>query len=56
MIGRKVERFLKDSGMSPTQFGTIVARDPRLVFDLRKGREPGPRMCARIAAFMESGR
>lgn len=56
MIRPKIERYLRDSGMSPTRFGEVVARDPRLVFDLRKGREPGPRMCARIEAFIESGR
>ena len=42
--------------MSATEFGTRVARDPRLVFDLRRGREPGARMSARIAAFIGGGR
>lgn len=55
MIGRKVERYLKQSGMAPTRFGTLAAGDPRLVFDMRKGREIGPRLCARIEAFIGDG-
>jgi hypothetical protein len=52
----QIEKFLRKSGMSATEFGQRVARDPRLVFDLRKGREPGTRMSARIASFIEAGR
>lgn len=49
---RSIERFLKHTGMAPTTFGREAARDPRLVFDLRKGREPTPRMKRRIEHFM----
>ena len=56
MTLRKIERFLCDSGMSATAFGRRVARDPRLVHDLRRGREPGPRMAARIDAYIGAGR
>lgn len=52
MIRRKVERFLEVSGMSATRFGRVVAHDPRLVHDMRKGRELGARMVARIDAFI----
>ena len=52
MILRKIERYLDQSGMSPTAFGRAVARDPRLVHDLRRGREPGLRMLQRIQAFI----
>ncbi|WP_302477397.1 hypothetical protein [Sphingomonas sp. ID1715] len=38
--------------MSATRFGRTVARDPRLVHDLRRGREPGARLRARITAFI----
>lgn len=48
----KIERFLKRTEMPPTRFGRLAARDPRLVFDLRNGREPRPRMVARIEAFL----
>ncbi len=46
----KVEQYLKMSGVSPTRFGRDVAKDPRLVFDLRNGREVGSRLAARINA------
>lgn len=38
--------------MSATRFGRQVAKDPRLVFDIRRGREPGPRLIARIDDFI----
>jgi len=52
MIRRKIENYLKRKGMSATEFGCRVARDPRLVHDLRRGRELGPRMVAPIDAFI----
>ena len=52
MVRWRVERFLKTSGMAATTFGRKVAKDPRLVFDMRQGREPGARMVARIDAFI----
>jgi hypothetical protein len=56
MILRKVENYLRDSGMSATAFGQRVARDPRLVHDLRRGREAGPSMIRRIDQFIGAGR
>lgn len=56
MILHRIEAHLRRSGMKPTTFGRHVANDPRLVFDLRYGREPGPRMTARIEAFLEQAR
>ena len=52
MILRKIEQYLEQTGMSPTAFGRAVARDPRLVHDLRQGREPGPRLRRRIDAYI----
>ncbi|WP_169746377.1 hypothetical protein [Sphingomonas changbaiensis] len=52
MILRQVEQYLKHSGMSATAFGRQVARDPRLVHDLRRGREPGARLARRIISFI----
>lgn len=49
---RSIERFLQRTGMAPTSFGRQAVRDPRLVFDLRKGREPSDRMKRRIEHFM----
>lgn len=50
---RRVELYLKKSGTPPTRFGREAARDPRLVFDLRNGREAGPALTGRVAAFIE---
>ncbi len=54
MVETRVEQFLKTSGMAPTRFGRLVARDPRLVFDMRRGRVLGPRIATRVVAFLES--
>lgn len=49
---REIERYLKASGMKPTVFGRNAVRDPRLVHDLRRGREPGARLTARVRDFI----
>lgn len=54
MLIRKIEVFLRRTSMPPTQFGRLAARDPRFVFDLRKGREPRPPMERRVEHFMNS--
>lgn len=51
-ILRKIESFLRDTGMAPTRFGRDAVRDPRLVFDMRNGREPSPKMIQKIEHFM----
>ncbi len=48
----KVERYLRRSGTPPTRFGRLAANDPRLVRDLRNGREPRARTVARIEAWL----
>jgi len=55
-ILRDVERFLKNSSMPAAKFGREAVKDPRFVFDLRKGREPRPRTIERIRAFLEASR
>jgi hypothetical protein len=52
----KIERFLRASGMSPTAFGRRVARDPRLVHDIRRGRVIGEPLKRRIESFIGAGR
>lgn len=52
-LHRRVERYLRRSGMAPTRFGREALRDPRLVFDLRNGREPRPKTAARLAAWLD---
>jgi hypothetical protein len=54
MLIRKIELFLRRTGMPATRFGRLAARDPRFVFDLRNGREPRARTEARIEHFMNN--
>lgn len=49
---RLVEKFLRETGMPRTRFGRLSARDPRLVDDLRRGREPREALRNRIEHFM----
>lgn len=53
---RKIEIFLKEADMPPTVFGRGAAGDPRLVSDIRRGREVGARLKLRIDIFMEQWR
>lgn len=48
----RIERHLKETGTPPTRFGRDAAGDPRLVFDLRLGREVGRILHARIVAHI----
>lgn len=52
-LHHRIERFLRQSGMAPTTFGREAARDPQLVFDMRRGREIGAPLSARISAFLD---
>lgn len=49
---RTVEIFLRETGMAPTRFGRDAVRDPRIVLDMRNGREPSARMCRRLNRFI----
>lgn len=53
---RTVELFLRETGMAPTRFGRDAVRDPRLVFDMRRGREPTERMRRRLDHFINGHR
>lgn len=53
---RQIEIFLRETGMAPTRFGRDAVRDPRLVFDMRRGREPSMRMVKRVEHFMNKRR
>lgn len=52
MLLRKIEKFLNRTGMPATKFGRLAVSDPRLVLDLRMGREPRRRMVMRVEHFM----
>ena len=51
-VHRRIEKFLRATDMPPSKFGRLAAGDPRLVFDLRRGREPRGPMVERIEAFL----
>lgn len=53
---QQVEAFLKESAMPPSVFGRAAVRDPRLVGDLRSGREPGRQLTSRVEHFMNKWR
>lgn len=52
MLLRDIEKFLRRTGMPATKFGRLAVRDPRLVLDMRNGREPRRRMVIRVEHFM----
>ena len=52
MLLRRIERFLRETGLSWTRFGRLAVRDPRFVSDLRNGRTPRAKMEKRVEHFM----
>jgi hypothetical protein len=56
MLIRKIEVFLRRTGMPATKFGRLAARDPRFVTDLRNGRMPSSRTERRMEHFMNNYR
>ena len=52
MLIRKIEVFLRRTGMPATKFGRLATRDPRFVIDLRNGRMPRPCTECRVEHFM----
>lgn len=50
---RRIEKHMARSGIAPTRIGRDAINDPRLVQDLRNGREPRPATAARIIAWLE---
>jgi hypothetical protein len=53
-ITRLIERFLRDQDLPPTKFGRLAAGDPRLVLDIRMGREIRPEMELKLRQFMSA--
>jgi len=50
----KIERFLRATEIAPTRFGRLALNDPRLVDDLRNGRQLRAATVARVEAFIAS--
>jgi hypothetical protein len=48
-----VEGYLRRSGMRPTRFSREAVGDPNFVRELRRGREPGDEIAARVFAFID---
>lgn len=53
LLLRRIEHYLRRTGMPPTTFGRLAVRDPLLVADLRGGRELRPRTQTRVTAFLD---
>lgn len=53
---QRVEAFLVEAAMPMTVFGRGAVNDPRLVRDMRDGREIGDDMAKRIEGFMQRWR
>lgn len=56
----QIEACLKATRLPPSRFGRDAVSDPRIVHDLRPGRQPGKRMETRlrahVAALLEAHR
>ncbi len=51
---RRIEHFLARAEMKPTRFGREAVGDPRLISDMRNGRELRDSTAARIIAWLDS--
>jgi 2,4-dienoyl-CoA reductase-like NADH-dependent reductase (Old Yellow Enzyme family) len=52
-FSQAVEEAIKTKGMTPTQFGRAVLKDPGFVFGLRNGRSPTLRTVEKVMQFIE---
>jgi hypothetical protein len=50
----EIDVYLRRTGVAETTFGRRAVNDPRLVRDLRRGRVPGPALCARVEAILSA--
>jgi hypothetical protein len=50
---RRIERFLLRADMAPTRFGREAVGDPRLISDMKNGRELRDATIARIQAWLD---
>lgn len=48
----QIEACLRATRLPVSRFGRESVRDPRIVQDIRRGRQPGQRMEARLRAFI----
>lgn len=50
----RIDRYLRHTNIAPTTFGRRAVNDPRLVGDIRNGRELGPRVAERVVRYLEA--
>lgn len=50
----RIDRYLRHTDTRPTTFGRRAVNDPRLVGDLRNGRQLGPQVADRVVRFLET--
>lgn len=48
----KIDRYLRRTNMSRSEFGRLAVNDPRLVTDMMRGRIVGPEVALRVERFM----
>lgn len=53
-ILRRIEVYLRRSNVPATRFGREAAHDPRLVLDLRRGRELRTATADRLTAYLDA--
>lgn len=53
-LRRRIELYLRRTRSTPTRFGRDAINDPRLVQDLKNGRELREATEARIVAWLDS--
>ena len=53
LLLRRIEAFLKRTGMRPSTFGRAAVRDGLLVAELRRGRRPRPVTERRVHAYLD---
>jgi hypothetical protein len=51
---RRIQLFLRRADMAPTRFGREAVGDPRLVSDMRNGRELRESTAARVHAWLDA--
>jgi hypothetical protein len=51
-----IERYLRETGVTPSRFGRDAMGDPGFVASLRRGREPRPATVRRVAAYLAAVR
>jgi hypothetical protein len=51
---RKIEIFLRQTGMPAARFGHLAAGDRSLVRDLRNGRTPRAKLQSRVEHYMNN--